>query len=55
MGAQTVQSIEEVAFTSLEDSMLISLADGRVLEVFGDGMIQVRLAAENLETKILYV
>lgn len=53
MGAQTVQSIEEVAFTSPEDSMIISLADGRVMEVFGDGMIQIRTA--NMETQTLYV
>lgn len=55
MGAQTVQSIEEVAFTSPDDSLLISLANGKVIEVFGDGLIQVRVSVDTMEVQTLYV
>lgn len=42
MGAQMLQAIEEVIFTSPEDSMMITLCDGKMMELFGDGFLQSR-------------
>jgi hypothetical protein len=42
MAAQLVDSVEEVVFTEADEMLLVVLADGRVLELFGDGVVQTR-------------
>lgn len=45
MGAQTVSAIEELIFTESDESILVTLADGRSLELFGDGYVQIKVGA----------
>lgn len=40
MGAQMVQPVSELIFTSAEESVVITLSDGRVIEIHGDGFMQ---------------
>lgn len=42
MGAQLVEPVRELVFTGPEDAILITLYDGRIMELFGDGLIQLR-------------
>lgn len=41
MGAQLVSEVKEIVFTSDDDSVLITLCDGRTIELHGDGLIEV--------------
>lgn len=43
-GAQTVEAIRTLVMTDVEDSVLLILADGRVIEVCGDGEVMIREA-----------
>jgi hypothetical protein len=54
MSAQLVDTIEELVFTDAEDSVLLILCDGRVVEFFGDGTIQKR-GAEIHEVVVLSI
>jgi hypothetical protein len=54
MSAQLVDAIEELVFTDAEDSVLLILCDGRVVEFFGDGTIQKR-GAEIHEVVVLSI
>ena len=43
-GVQLMESVRRVAFTSPEDSLVILLCDGRLIEVHGDGFVQEQLS-----------
>ena len=45
MGAQMVRAVEELIFTSADDSIIITLCDGRVIEFHGDGYLQEQVMA----------
>lgn len=46
-GAQMVNTVTEMIFTTPEDSILITLCSGRLLELFGDGYVQERQQADS--------
>lgn len=46
MGAQMMHGVNEILFTDADETVLITLADGRVLEFFGDGVVQYRVQDE---------